>query len=112
MNCFQIWLLTTNEQVKHLLSTALRGCAWAVTKGCRRAGKELLKGCSTMLDVAGEPHRLPQLLEAKGIPTDIDSIPVSSEEDEMPEPGFVEQHLMHVSQYFNIVLFIYNIIIS
>ncbi|KAJ1695934.1 hypothetical protein LUZ63_012632 [Rhynchospora breviuscula] len=64
-----------NSLVKHILTEALRGCTWAVKKGSRRAAKFLLKSCSTQLGLVGEPHRLPRLLEAKGLPTDIDSIP-------------------------------------
>lgn len=70
---------------------ALTGCAFAVTKGFRRAGKALLKGCSTSLEMAGEPHRLTELLESKGLSADIDSIPESDEEDHAPEPGSVEE---------------------
>ncbi|KAJ1685379.1 hypothetical protein LUZ63_016769 [Rhynchospora breviuscula] len=61
--------------VKHTLREALRVCAWTVTKGFCRAGKKLLRGCSTSLDIAGEPHRLPRLLESKGLHSYIDSIP-------------------------------------
>ncbi|KAJ4754689.1 Serine/threonine-protein phosphatase 7 long form-like protein [Rhynchospora pubera] len=83
--------------VKHILTQALRACAWAVKKGFRRAGKEMLKGCRTQLELVGEPHRLPHLLEAKGLATDIDSIPDSPEEDHAPEPGFEEQQFMTVT---------------
>ncbi|KAJ1700323.1 hypothetical protein LUZ63_000102 [Rhynchospora breviuscula] len=82
--------------VKHIFTEALRACAWAVKKGCRRAGKQLLKSYNTQLDLVGEHHRLPHLLEVKGLPTDIDSIPYSSEEDYMPESGFEEQQFMMV----------------
>ncbi|KAJ1700654.1 hypothetical protein LUZ63_000433 [Rhynchospora breviuscula] len=84
------------SMVKHILTKALRACAWAVKKGCRRTGKQLLKSCSTQLDLVGEPHRLPHLLEAKGLPTDINAIPDLPEEDHMPEPGFEEQQFMRV----------------
>ncbi|KAJ3684422.1 hypothetical protein LUZ61_013586 [Rhynchospora tenuis] len=74
--------------VKHTLRDVLRACAWAVKKGFRRAGKTLLTSCSTTLDLVGEPHRIPHVLESKGLPTDIASIPdTSSDEEELPEPG-------------------------
>ncbi|KAJ1689059.1 hypothetical protein LUZ63_013214 [Rhynchospora breviuscula] len=93
------YLQEAPHRVKHILTKALRACAWAVKKGCRRAGKQLLKSCSTQLDLVGEHHRLPHLLEVKGLPTDIDSIPDSSEEDHMPELGFEEQQFMRPSDY-------------
>ncbi|KAJ1687939.1 hypothetical protein LUZ63_019329 [Rhynchospora breviuscula] len=82
--------------VKNILTEALRACAWAVMKGSRRAAKFLLKSCSTQLDLVGDPHRLPRLLEAKGLPTDIDSIPDTSSEEHMPEPAHEEQQFMTV----------------
>ncbi|KAJ4769648.1 serine/threonine-protein phosphatase 7 long form-like protein [Rhynchospora pubera] len=53
--------------------------------------------CRTQLELVGEPHRLPHLLESKGLATDIDSIPDSPEEDHAPEPGFEEQQFMTVT---------------
>ncbi|KAJ4745315.1 Serine/threonine-protein phosphatase 7 long form-like protein [Rhynchospora pubera] len=87
------------SMVKHILTQALRACAWAVKKGFRRAGKEMLKGCRTQLELVGEPHRLPHLLESKGLATDIDSIPDSPEEDHAPEPAFEEHQFMTPSGY-------------
>ncbi|KAJ3708556.1 hypothetical protein LUZ61_012261 [Rhynchospora tenuis] len=81
--------------VKHTLRDVLRACAWAVKKGFRRAGKTLLTSCSTTLDLVGEPHRIPHVLESKGLPTDIASIPdTSSDEEELPEPGWDEHRFM------------------
>ncbi|KAJ1688872.1 hypothetical protein LUZ63_013027 [Rhynchospora breviuscula] len=79
--------------VKHTLREALRGCTWVVKKGFRRTGKQLLKGCSTSLDIVGELDRLPRLLESKGPHSDIDSIPDTDDEDDAPEPGSVEEQL-------------------
>ncbi|KAJ3690391.1 hypothetical protein LUZ61_019555 [Rhynchospora tenuis] len=80
--------------VKHTLRDVLRACAWAVKKGFRSAGKKLLTSCSTTLDIVGEPHRIPHVLESKGLPTDIASIPDTSDEDELPEPGWEEHRFM------------------
>ncbi|KAJ1701359.1 hypothetical protein LUZ63_001138 [Rhynchospora breviuscula] len=76
--------------VKHTLRETLRGCAWVVKKGFRRAGKQLLRGCSTSLDIVGEPDRLSRLLESKGIHSDIDSIPDMDDEYDASEPESVE----------------------
>ncbi|KAJ3702242.1 hypothetical protein LUZ61_005947 [Rhynchospora tenuis] len=76
--------------VKHILRDVLRACAWAVKKGFRRAGKKMLTSCSTTLNIVGEPHRIPQVLESKGLPADIASIPDTSDEEELPEPGWEE----------------------
>ncbi|KAJ1700039.1 hypothetical protein LUZ63_008551 [Rhynchospora breviuscula] len=75
----------------HSLREALRGCAWVVKKGFRRAGKQLMRGCSTSLDIVGEPARLPRLLESKGLHSDIDFIPDTDDEDDAPEPGSIEE---------------------
>ncbi|KAJ4775618.1 Serine/threonine-protein phosphatase 7 long form-like protein [Rhynchospora pubera] len=72
--------------------------AWGVARLCmgchegfRRAGKKLLRGCSTSLDIVGEAHRLPRLLESKGLQSDIESIPDTDDEDSAPEPGSIEE---------------------
>ncbi|KAJ1700534.1 hypothetical protein LUZ63_000313 [Rhynchospora breviuscula] len=79
--------------VKHTLREALRGCAWVVKKGFRSAGKQLLGGCSTSLDIVGEPDRLPRLLESNSLHSDIDSISDTDDENDVPEPGSVEEQL-------------------
>ncbi|KAJ1702177.1 hypothetical protein LUZ63_001956 [Rhynchospora breviuscula] len=84
------------EQIPARELTYLQKALHRVSMGCRRAGKQLLKSCSMQLDLVGEPHRLHHLLEVKGLPTDIDSIPDSSEDDHMPESGFEEQQFMRV----------------
>ncbi|KAJ1689245.1 hypothetical protein LUZ63_013400 [Rhynchospora breviuscula] len=48
--------------------------AMVLKKGWRRAGKMMLRSCSTRFDIANEPHRLRHLLESKDLPPNIEDI--------------------------------------
>ncbi|KAJ4747278.1 Serine/threonine-protein phosphatase 7 long form-like protein [Rhynchospora pubera] len=68
------------------LKNALHALGLVVKKGCRRVGKAILANCRSQLHDASIPLRLEDLLEQRGLPTNIEDIPDSGDESSSARP--------------------------
>ncbi|KAJ4765664.1 serine/threonine-protein phosphatase 7 long form-like protein [Rhynchospora pubera] len=87
------------------LKNALHALGLVVKKGCRRVGKAILANCRSQLHDASIPLRLEDLLEQRGLPTNIEDIPDSGDESSSARPtvhtDLQAEDLMHADGRLN-----------
>ncbi|KAJ4776270.1 serine/threonine-protein phosphatase 7 long form-like protein [Rhynchospora pubera] len=87
------------------LKNALHALGLVVKKGCRRVGKAILANCRSQLHDASIPLRLEDLLEQRGLPTNIEDIPDSGDESSSARPtvptNLQAEDLMHADGRLN-----------
>ncbi|KAJ3701342.1 hypothetical protein LUZ61_005047 [Rhynchospora tenuis] len=74
----------SNVEENNALKNAVHAISLLVKKGCKKIGKAILTNCRSQLQDASMPFRIEDLLEQRGLPTNIEDIPCSSEESQEP----------------------------